>query len=211
MDLLARLRQFSKDRLPLILGIYIILQPVLDVLTALGANAGYSLTAGTIVRALFMALCFLYVVLVCRFPGRKWCLIALGALVGYLILFLLWMFSLGGLSLCLENIKELVKVYFAPFVAIFLYAIYREYGMFVTTRAIAVAGAIYAGVILIAYLTNTSNVSYGNSGYGYNGWFYAANEVSCIIALTAPVTIYFFLKLLFSITRKTWWKAVISA
>ena len=211
MDLLARLRQFSKDRLPLILGIYIILQPVLDVLTALGANAGYSLTAGTIVRALFMALCFLYVVLVCRFPGRKWCLIALGALVGYLILFLLWMFSLGGLSLCLENIKELVKVYFAPFVVLFLYAIYREYGMFVTTRAIAVAGAIYAGVILIAYLTNTSNVSYGNSGYGYNGWFYAANEVSCIIALTAPVTIYFFLKLLFSITRKTWWKAVISA
>ena len=59
MDLLARLRQFSKDRLPLILGIYIILQPMLDVLTALGANAGYSLTAGTIVRALFMALCFL--------------------------------------------------------------------------------------------------------------------------------------------------------
>ena len=56
MSLLARLRQFSKTQLPLVLGIYIILQPLLDILTALGANAEMPLTAGTVVRALFMIL-----------------------------------------------------------------------------------------------------------------------------------------------------------
>lgn len=211
MSLLARLRQFSKTQLPLVLGIYIILQPLLDILTALGANAEMPLTAGTVVRALFMVLCFLYVVFVCQFPGKKWFVVVLGVIIAYLAAFSLLMFSLGGFSLCLENVQELAKVYFAPFVAVFLYAIYREYGHVVSTRAIAISGGIYAGVILLAFLTGTSFVSYGNSGYGYKGWFYAANEVSCIIALTAPITIYYCLKQIPSVTRKTWWKGLLIA
>lgn len=211
MNCIARLRQFSKTRLPLILGLYIILQPLLDALTAFGALAEHPVTAGVLVRTVFMVLTFLYVVFVSRFEGKKWCLAFLGALIAYLALFMIYMFSLGGLSLCLANLKDLIKVYFAPFVLVFLYAIYREYGAQISTRALAVSGGIYAFVILLAFLTGTSFVSYGNSGYGYKGWFYAANEISCIIALTAPITIYYCLKQARTVTRKTWWKGVVIA
>ena len=204
MSFAERLRAFSRARLPLILFIYIILQPVVDIFTALGARSEASFTVGSVVRAIAMALCFLYVVFVCRFKGKKWCVIALGAICAYLAVFLLYMFSVGGFSLCLENIKELAKVYFAPIAAVFLYAVYREYGCYISTRALAIAGGLYCAVIFVAFITGTSFVSYSNSGYGYKGWFYAANEVSCIIALTAPMTIYFCLKQLTDAKRGAW-------
>lgn len=206
MPVLARLRQFSRERLPLILGLYIVCQPLLDILTAFGVTAGHPITAGVVVRSLFMALAFLYVMFVSQFPGKKLCLAVLGAFVAYLVLFMGYMFSLGGLSLCLRNLQECVKTFYTPFVLVFLYTIYKEYGHTVSTRSIAWAGAIYCGVILLAFITNTSFKSYGNSGYGYNGWFYAANETGCIIALAGPFVVYYCIKQIPAVTRKTWWK-----
>lgn len=209
MNALAKLRQLSKTYLPLILGIYIIIQPVLDALTCFGALAGHAVTAGVAVRTLFMVLTFLYVVFVSKFQAKKWVLAFLGVLIGYLALFMVYMLSVGGLSLCIANVKELMKVFFAPFVMAFLYTIYREYGHLISTRTLAISGGIYAGIIFFSFLTGTSFVSYGNSGHGFKGWFYAANEVSCIIAIVAPLVIYYCLKQIPTITRKTWWKAAL--
>ena len=203
MELHSRLQDFGRQRLPLILAVYILLQPLLDILTAFGALAEHTVTAGVLVRTLFMVFGFLWVVFFSSFPGKKGCMVCIGALLAYLVLFMGYMFSLGGLSLCLGNVKELVKVFYAPFVIIFLYAAYRQYGYLISTRTLAWTGGIYAGVILLAFLTGTSFVSYGNSGYGYKGWFYAANEISCIIALIAPFTVYHGLKLLCSPEKKS--------
>ena len=41
MNVRTKLQTFSRDRLALVLGIYILLQPILDVLTAFGAVAGH--------------------------------------------------------------------------------------------------------------------------------------------------------------------------
>lgn len=202
----TKIQNFSRERLTLILGVYIICQPLLDILTALGASAGHPITAGVVVRSLFMALGVLYVVFISDFPGKRLPLIYLGVLVGYLALFMLHMLLVGGISLCFRNLTEVVKTFFAPFVLIFLYCVYQEYGVSVTTRSVGAAGAIYCSVILVAWLTGTSNTSYANSGYGFNGWFYAANEVGCIIALTAPLTVYHCIKAVPDITKKTWWK-----
>ena len=64
---------------------------------------------GIVVRSLFMAAAFLYTVLVSDFPGKKRMLAYTGALLAYLALFMGYMFSLGGLSLCVGNVKEVVK------------------------------------------------------------------------------------------------------
>ena len=202
----AKIQNFSRERLMLILSVYIICQPLLDILTALGVKAGHPVTAGVVVRSLFMVLGLLYAVFLSDFPGKRLPLIYAAALVGYLILFMLHLLVVGGISLCFRNLTEVVKTFFAPFVFIFLYCVYREYGFSVTTRSIGAAGAIYCSVILAAWLTGTSNVSYANSGYGYNGWFYAANEIGCIIALTAPFTLYHCVKMVLAVTKKTWWK-----
>lgn len=203
-------RGFFQKRLPLILGIYILLQPLLDVLTTPTANAGIAISVGVVMRTLFMVFSFLYVVFVSRFREKKLALGYLAVLIAYLILFLVLMLSLGGLSQAMGNIKELVKVYFVPFVAVFLFAVYREYGYRVSSRSLAWAGSLYAFVILLAYVTGTSLVSY-RSGYGYKGWFYAANEVGCIIAVAGPIAIWYCIRVLPTLTKKTWWKGVLVA
>lgn len=193
----------------LVLAVYIICQPLLDILTAQGVKAGHPITAGVVVRALFMAAAFLYAVFISQFEGKRLPMIYTGLLVGYLALFMLHMLTVGGISLCFANLAEVVKTFFAPFVLIFLYCIYKQYGFFITTQSIGAAGAIYCSVILVAYLTNTSSASYVNSGHGYNGWFYAANEIGCIIALTAPFTVYHCIKMIPTLTKKTWWKGLV--
>lgn len=204
----AKIQEFSREKLMLILSVYILCQPLLDVLTAQGVKAGHPITAGVVVRALFMALGFLYAVFISVFEGKRLPMIYTGVLMGYLVLFMLYMLSVGGISLCFANLTDVVKTFFAPFVLVFLYCIYRQYGFSITTRSIGGAGAIYCSVILVAYLTNSSNASYVNSGNGYNGWFYAANEIGCIIALAAPFTVYHCIKMVPSVTKKTWWKGL---
>jgi len=210
-DLRAKFQAASKARLPMLLTVYILCQPLVDVLTGLGAKAEHPVTVGVVVRALVMMLAFLYAVFVSDFPGKKRWMLYTGLLVGYLVLFMGYMFAVGGLSLCLRNVKEVVKTFFAPFLLIFLWAVYKEYGYLVTLKSIAWAGGLYASVIPIAVVTDTSMVSYGSSGYGYRGWFYAANEVGCIMALTAPFTIWCCLNVISTITKKTWWKALPAA
>ena len=189
----ANIQNSSRSWLPRILTRYILCQPLIDVLTGLGAEAGASVTAGVVVRALVLALAFLYAVFVSDFPGKKRWMIFTGALVGYLVLFMGYMFTVGGLSLCIGNVREVVKTFFAPFVLIFLWSVYRQFGYLAAAETIAWAGGLYASVIPVAVLTGTSYVSYGNSGYGFRGWFYAANEVGCVMALTAPFTMELFL------------------
>ena len=59
MPLMDKARSFFKTRLPLILGSYILIQPILDVLTTPTANAGIPISVGVVVRTLFMAMAFL--------------------------------------------------------------------------------------------------------------------------------------------------------
>ena len=210
-QLCAKLQDASKARLPMLLAVYILCQPLIDVLTGLGAQAEHSVTVGVVVRSLVIVLAFLYAVFVSDFPGKKRWMIYTGVLVGYLALFMVYMFTLGGLSLCMGNVKEVVKTFFAPFVLIFLWAVYKQFGYLVTCETIAWAGGLYASVIPIAVVTHTSLVSYGNSGYGERGWFYAANEVGCIMAITFPFTIYHCVRLFPTLTKKTWWKGVLAA
>lgn len=209
-SLRTKIQNSSRTWLPSALAVYILCQPLLDVLTGLAVQAGIPVTVGIVVRSLFMGLAFLYAVLISDFPGKKRWMIFTGALIAYLALFMAYMFSLGGLSLCVENLKDVVKTFFAPFVLFFFWAVYRQFGTLVTVRAIAWAGGLYASVIPISYITSTSFLSYANSGYGVGGWFYAANEVGCILAITGPFTILHCLRVLPTVTRQTWWRGALA-
>lgn len=211
MNLRDRIGRFAQTRMGAALAVYILCQPLLDALTGIAAEAEIPITVGIVFRSLFMGLAFLYAVFISDFPGKKRWLIYVGALLAYLALFMGYMFSLGGFWLCLSNVKDVVKTFFAPFVLFFFWSMYRQYGYLITCRVIAMAGAVYASVIPIAVVTGTSFVSYGNAGYGFRGWFYAANEVGCIMAITAPFTIMWCLKLFSSMTKKTWWKGLLAA
>jgi len=202
-------RDFFKKYLPYILGIFLIIQPVLDALTAPAAKAGISITVGVIVRTLFLMLAFFYTAFFSRFEKKKTVVAYMTALVAFLLCFAVHMYTLGGISLIIANCKELVKVVFVPFVALLLYAVYAEYGFCFPHYSVAISCGLYSFIILFAFLTNTSMPSY-RSGYGYCGWFYAANEVSSIIAIAAPVLMWYCLDVIRRAEKKTWYKTALA-
>lgn len=182
---------------------YVAMQPLVDVATGLGTQAHMSMTAGTVIRTLFVAAIFLYIFLCGPYPGRKPLLIYMGLLTGYLAVFCGWNLAVGDLAYCVKNIGEALKVFYFPYTAAFLYTLYQQQRFVVPDKVIAGASAGYCVVILLAYLTGTSFTSY-NAGYGYCGWFYAANDVSILILLTAPLLLRLCLKKLAVLGKGSW-------
>ena len=195
---------FASGKLPGLLILYVILQPLLDVLTSVAAQAKSPLTVGAVVRVLFVAVIVLYLLFSGPYPGRRRVLVYLGLITGYLAVFCLWSLWAGGFSLCLENASEALKVFYTFYTVLLLYALYLQRGFLLPLWSIAASGAGYCLIILAAYLTGTSFVSY-NAGYGYCGWFYSANDISNIILLSSPVLFHQCFLYLVRGERKRWY------
>lgn len=175
--------------MPKLLTLYIVLHPAIDALTYFGVQAQMPFTVGTGVRTLFLAGALFYILRCGDFPGRGPLLLWLALLTVYLAAFCTLNLLQGGLPALLRNGLESVKTFYFPYMAAFLYALYRKEGVVAPDWAPAAAGAGYCLVILLAFLTNTSYISY-NAGYGYCGWFFSANDTSTMIFLSAPLLIF---------------------
>ena len=173
------------------LGLYILAQPLLDLLTAFGTEHNAAVTVGTVVRVLF--LCFAIAATFCapKFRGRGWVLAALAAMAVYLAVFFALLYAAGGAELCRDNLRDTGKVLYVPLAACLLVTARRAYGTRIPDWSVAGAGGLYAFLIFLAVLTGTSRYSY-RTGFGYKGWFYAANEVSCILAIAGPAALWWF-------------------
>lgn len=171
---------------PALLIVYVLLQPVLDVLTSLAAEAEWALTPGTVVRVAFLAGAFFWLMFSKPYAGKKRVLLGTGLLTAYLAVFFVWSLLRGGLGLCVENASEALKVFYALYTMLLLYGLWLQRGFLLPLWTVAACGAGYCLVILIAFLTGTSFASY-NAGYGYSGWFYSANDISNIVLLSAPL------------------------
>ena len=147
-----------------------------------------AVTAGAVVRILFLAFAVAVTLTAPPFPGRRSCLLLLTGIAAYCVVFFALMYAAGGAETCRENLRDTGKVLYIPLVALMLIAARRAYGARLPDWSIAGAGALYAFLIFLAVLSGTSAYSY-RTGFGYKGWFYAANEVSCILAIACPVTI----------------------
>ena len=180
-----------KKRMPGLVAALVMFSPVLDVMTSLAANLGVPVTIGTVVRTAMMLLAAFYVVFLAKFDRKPAVLGAMAVYMAYGLLFVANLYRLGGPALCVSNVQATAKTFFTPVMALCLYALYRENGWTASARQIAAAGATYTSVILVAYLTGTGFTSYTDSGYGSCGWFYAANEIGCIVAITAPLVLYY--------------------
>lgn len=172
-----------------LLTLYVVLHPFIDILTFLGVQAKMYVTVGNAVRTAFLALAVLYVLTCGSFPGRRPLLVYLGAVTAYLMGFIALHLWAGGLLCGAQNLMESIKVFYFPYMAAFLFALYKKERFVVPDWAMAATGAGYCVVILVAWLTGTSYISY-NAGYGYCGWFFSANDVSAMILLTAPLLLY---------------------
>lgn len=182
------------------LNYFIILQPILDILTYFSiVYLQLSITIGIVVRVLFMLLSLFYIFFLNQHRFKR-----------YIIFFILLLFGVVGIGFLLNfftkpvfyffsEVQFIVKaIYFPVMFCAFLLA-FKERSSSDEIKnkllsSTAVAMTIVAVSFGLAIITNTSNTTYTYVKAGYTGWFFAGNEISAIIAITFPLVINFSIK-----------------
>ena len=173
--------------------LFIILQPILDLLTSfMSRNMDLSLTIGIIARSLFMVYMFMYALFIYRPQGRiykysRWILIGIGV---YIITFLGYTLLSKDTSIITE-IKGVIKLFYFPIVLTGVFILNEKDRLEISNNFLMYLLLGYTGVIFIATVTGTYFRSYNEYLYGLGtvGWFFAANEIGSIIAILTPFTI----------------------
>ena len=184
----------EKINLNNVVFLYIIIQPILDILTSLHENEGiFMFSFGVVFRSLFIAVAVcisLYEIL----KGKKYLYLTwIVSVFIYNICYLIHMFLRYDLSIFLVNLSEMVKNYYFVFLLIFFVVIYNKLNIPSIRTAIFIVANIYTLSILIAIITNTSYPAYRIENTGNVGWFYAANELAGIFAVLVPIVLCYML------------------
>ncbi|MED1673254.1 O-antigen ligase family protein [Pallidibacillus thermolactis] len=179
------------------LKIYIILQPILDILTSISIHyLNLSVTIGIAIRILFLGFSLFYIFFGNTHPLKK-----------YIITYLLILFIVIGFGFILNfltkpefyifsEVQFLVKVLYFPIIFIALFMCFSPNQNFEQVKeklysAVAIAMTLLSISLFIAILTDTSHDTYKWIKSGYTGWFFAGNELSGIVAICLPIALIY--------------------
>lgn len=181
----------KKDKKIVLLNWYIILQPIIDIVTSLGVRYGSSsLTFGVIIRALFVCIMILYMMFFYRGKYEKVIRIFVAVISIYGIAFCVNAALCSGVYTIITNVKMFIKMYYFLYVLLGLFCMYQQYNYLVSDSILVIVYCEYTVSILLSAISNTSFGTY-NYGKGYCGWFYAGNEVGAIISILAIVALIY--------------------
>ena len=184
----------KKEKKITLLNWYIILQPIIDILTSLGVRyGGGSVTLGVVVRAVFVGVMVVYMMLFYHGKHEKIIKVYVGVISLYGILFLAHAALCSGTYTIITNIKMFIKMYYFLYVLLGFFCMYQQHRYIVSDWLLAIVYCEYTISIFLSAITNTSFVTY-DYGKGYCGWFYAGNEVGAIISILSIVALVFAIK-----------------
>ncbi|WP_337020403.1 O-antigen ligase family protein [Oceanobacillus massiliensis] len=180
-----------------ILRWFIIIQPILDILTTLSIYyIDLSITVGIIVRMLFMLLTLIYI-----FFGND------SIYKKYVITYLLLLFVVLGIGFIVNMLSKpifnlflevqwIAKIVFfitmfCSFIVIFSSNLDFQKSKMKILKSAYMAMIVVVASIAISIVTNTSGDTYEWVKTGYKGWFFSGNELGAIIAITLPLVFLF--------------------
>lgn len=175
-----------------ILYVYLLVSPLVDMLTSLAVRAGMTgLTMGVLARAAFVAAMVFYVLFLYKgqHKGKLRVAVILTSLYG--VLYLANTVAVNGLGVLMENAKMFLRVYYFVYVLLGLYALYEEHRILVSDKMLTIVFCIYSTSIFLAAITGTSFPTYELLDIGYCGWFYAGNEIGAIVAILSGITLLY--------------------
>ncbi len=176
--------------LPRFLFLFMLLQPILDVLGYWQKEIGVMNVVTMTVRALLSAVLLLLGFLRSE---RKW--IYLGCF-GLSLLYLAGHAlacanSTGGYQDFLEDLVEQARIFFLPVTALCLVTLLRREpeALGALLNGMTVDLWIICAVALLSRITGTDPTTYPNQQVGVLGWFLWANSQSAILGLLCPLTV----------------------
>ena len=176
-----------KKNLNIIISVFIILQPIFDLITGLCLQTwNINFTFGMLVKMLF----FLLIIYTCLFIYKKKKL-----LIPYIIFFIYSiLFIVGALiyrdSSILNEIQYLFKVIYFPILLASLYSLRDK--IKISKMTLYTTLFIYLLLIFVPILFGVGYKSYEITKVGTLGFFNSANEISGIISILTPIIFIIF-------------------
>ena len=178
-----------KKNFNILLIIFILLQPILDLITGLGIHIWkVDITIGIIFRMLFLLLILYCVIFVFK---KKKNLLYYGILIIYGLFYMAGILIYKDQSLFFSEIQGLCRVFYFPVLLISLYSIKEE--IRISKMTLMVVLLTYLVCILVPNCLNIGFETYEITKKGTLGFFNSANEISGIISLLTPIMILIFI------------------
>ncbi|MEH7463334.1 O-antigen ligase family protein [Bacillus thuringiensis] len=194
--------------------LFIALQPVLDLLTSLSIQMLHmDATLSIVVRfsVMLLAMIYLFIYQKNKKPLVYICLLGVIMVAGLLNnLVVKHPISLG------EEVKFMAKCMY-PIVMLFGYILVfktlqgKQNSYDTLLQYFLYASLFMSIVMVISIATGTDYQSYTYDKIGSKGWFYAANEISAILAITFPVVVLYSIHRTTSFTQAYYWLPTILA
>lgn len=181
------MKKFIEKNINIIISLFVILGPVIDLLTGLSTNkTNLSLSLGIIFRAIFL----LFIVIVSIFIFKKKKLI-----IPYLIIGLYFVFFLIGNILYKDNvlineIHGFIRTFYFPILLITMYSINDN--VRISKMLLFTTLFIYLLLIFIPMIFGIGFQTYDITKAGTLGFYDSANEISGIISLLTPIIFIIF-------------------
>lgn len=174
-----------KKNFNILLIIFILLQPILDLITGLGIHLwNMDITIGIIIRMIFLLFILYSVLFIYK---RKKNLLYYGILIVYGLFYIVGIIVYkDGVGLFRE-IQGLCRVFYFPVLLIALYSIKDE--IKISKMTLMVVLVTYLVCILVPNCLNIGFETYEITKAGTLGFFNSANEISGIISLLTPIMI----------------------
>lgn len=208
--MVTKLKQ-TDNSFPHFLLLFIVFQPILDLLTSFSIYVLHmSATVGIVVRFAFMLLALGYLLLHHKQQGAKkyilyLCLFGIVLAIGLVNnLMVKSPVSFG------EEVKFILKSVY-PIVLLFGYIIAlkelknNEYVFHKIITYFLYATLILSISIIAAMATGTDFPSYPNSKIGSRGWFFAGNDLSSIFAIMFPIVVLYSVHKTTSFSKAYYW------
>ncbi|HDR7962652.1 MULTISPECIES: O-antigen ligase family protein [Bacillus] len=208
--MVTKLKQ-TDNSFPHFLLLFIVFQPILDLLTSFSIYVLHmSATVGIVVRFAFMLLALGYLLLHHKQQGAKkyilyLCLFGIVLAIGLVNnLMVKSPVSFG------EEVKFILKSVY-PIVLLFGYIIAlkklknNEYAFHKIITYFLYATLILSISIIAAMATGTDFPSYPNSKIGSRGWFFAGNDLSSIFAIMFPIVVLYSVHKTTSFSKVYYW------
>ncbi len=208
--MVTKLKQ-TANYFPHFLLLFIVFQPILDLLTSFSIYVLHmSATVGIVVRFAFMLLALGYLLLHHKQQGAKkyilyLCLFGIVLAIGLVNnLMIKSPVSFG------EEVKFIMKSVY-PIVLLFGYIIAlkelknNEFAFHKIITYFLYATLILSVSIIAAMATGTDFPSYPNSKIGSRGWFFAGNDLSSIFAIMFPIVVLYSVHKTTSFSKVYYW------
>ena len=174
-----------KNNLSKIISIFILIQPVLDLITGICIHVfSLNLTIGIIIRMLFL----LFIMYATTFIYKKKL-----SLIYYLIVAfysIIYLINIGTNSHLFGQVQGLLRVFYFPLLLVSFYDLKDE--IKISTATLFTTLTLYLIFIFIPMTLNLGFKSYEITKSGTLGYYNSANEISGIISILTPIVFMIF-------------------